>query len=487
MYKKYFVISILTDILAVLMIPIDLFLIQIPEFVMLVFAGLMFGAVVLYFIKVKGKWFSKTVLSMLLIIFLCAALLGSYCNPYWNSVIFKSYSYTSEYNHELSYKEAKSDIDFAMHYIKKDHPLFMQGVPYEIKQQYEKAVDELKSAKTIDTTLLYQKLQNIVSSLNDAHTCVYPYYEEEHYLKYIKARNDAGDNLIKVNDTDLIELLRDKADLYSFEAESWGLRQLKQDLSTLEGLAFLDIPVNSGVNYTYEDSDGNQETASYYKNDFVTYEEYAEYNQIENVQEDTFVYYAVDEEHSLAVLTLNQCNFNEEYSKCLKDMFTEVKDKKIKNVAVDIRNNGGGNSLVANEFIRYLDVNSYSEGSNKWRFGIFNIDSGNEPTPNNKYTDLTFQGDVYVLTSAASFSSAMLFAEFIKDNHLGTIIGEAPGNTPSGYGDIATFRLPHSGLYLQVSTKQFFRADSNSNDILVRPDIECEAGDALDFLYEELE
>ncbi len=44
------------------------------------------------------------------------------------------------------------------------------------------------------------------------------------------------------------------------------------------------------------------------------------------------------------------------------------------------------------------------------------------------YDDLTFNGPVYVLTSANSFRSAILFAQYIKDNLMGTLIGEEPGN-----------------------------------------------------------
>ncbi len=91
-----------------------------------------------------------------------------------------------------------------------------------------------------------------------------------------------------------------------------------------------------------------------------------------------------------------------------------------------------------------------------------------------------------MLTSADTFSSAMMFAEYVKDNGLGKIIGEAPGNAPSGYGDTATFVLPNSRLLVQISTKQFQRADKNTDDIWVSPDIACDADNAMDVLYRVL-
>lgn len=491
MKKQYLLICIVMNLLTLALIPVNLFLTPMVEWMSLLFDCLAIGALVLFVLEGRGKWLSKSILSICLLLTIAISLLGTYCNPYWNSVNFRSYSYTSPFDSELTYKEAKADLDYCLHYVQKNHPLFMEGVPDEIQQRYDEALEDLQQAEQIDVNLLWQKVQYVLSGLHDGHTCAYPNYnyKEEHYLKYIHARNDAGDALVAVNGMELSQLLEEKSDLYCYEVESWGILQLKSDLSTLEGLCFLDIPVDTGITYTYEGPEGVRDTVTYYESDFVIYEEYVELNQIETTSDETepFVSYTIEPERSLAVLTLTECNYNDTYCQCLQDMFTKVKEQGIEHVAVDIRDNGGGNSLVANEFIRYLDVDTYKEGTLKWRLGIFNLDGGTGVTTNSRYEDLTFYGEVYVLTSSGSFSSAMMFAEFIKDNHLGTLIGEAPGNTPSGYGDIAIFRLPKSGLYVQVSTKEFFRADEVTDDILVRPDIECNGKDAMEYLYLELE
>ncbi len=489
MKKRYFVLCIIMNLLALGFIPFNLFLLAVPEWMSLIPDILAAGALVLFFLQGRGKKIWKIILSVLLILTIGISLFGTYCNPYWSSVNFRGCPYSKSYGSELSYAQAKADLDYAMHYIEKDHPLFMDGVPAQVQQRYDKALEELENTETIDVMLVWQKLQYILSGLGDAHTCSYPNlsYKEEHYLRYIQASKDAGDTLVAINGMELAKILEEKSDLYSYEVESWGIRQLKADLSTLEGLQFLGMSLEEGIAYTYEDPEGNLHTEVYYESDFVTYEEYIELYSIDNEAEasaeEAFVYYEIDTERSLAILTLTECNYNEEYRQCLQDMFTEVKAQGIEHVAIDIRDNGGGNSLVINEFIRYLDVDTYRTETDYWRLGSFNLQLGSGVNTNLRYTDLTFQGDVYVLTSAGSFSSAMMFAEYIKDNRLGTIIGEAPGNTPSGYGDTAFFRLPNSGLYVQVSTKEFVRADLETDDILVSPDIGCEADDALEYLY----
>lgn len=491
MKKRYLIICIIMNLLALALIPANLYLITMPEWISLIFDILAAGSLVVFFLKGKGKWLSKSILSILLILTIGISLFGTYCNPYWNSYNFRSFPYSESYDTVLTYEQAKADLDYCLYYVKKDHPLFMNGVPAEVRQRYEKAIEELQQAEQIDVTLVWQKCQNILSVLGDGHTCSYPnsYYGNEHYLKYIKTRRDAGDTLAAVNGMELGQLLEEKSDLYCYEVESWGILQLKSELSTLEGLDFLGIPIESGITYTYESPEGVRDTVTYYESDFVTYEEYIELNQIEDTsdEEASFVSYTIDPERSLAVLTLDECNYNNEYCRCLQDMFTEVKEQGIAYVAVDIRDNGGGNSMVVNEFIRYLDVDTYQVDTCNWRLGIFYPASGSGINQNQRYTDLTFNGRVYVLTSSGSFSSAMMFAEYVKDNQLGILIGEAPGNTPSGYGDVAIFRLPNSGLYVQVSTKEFFRADRETDDILVEPDIACDAEEALEYLYLELE
>jgi hypothetical protein len=469
-------------VLSLAVIALNLFFISIPEFTTLVLSVLMLAALLLLYKKGGGRTASKIIMGIITGVMVLFTLFCAYCNPYWNSLMFRSFEQTKPYNQVLSYKEAKADLDYMMKYLKKDHPLFIRGSSAELQAAYNKALTELRDEEVITVTVINQKLQNILSRLGDAHTASFPRYSDNHYLKHIKSINDQGYDLIRVNGIELKELLKQHSDLYSYEVESWGFRQLKQDLSSFEGLAFIGLDPESGLTYTYKDENGEQYTFTYNEGDFVTWEEYQSYNNITGREKEPFVSYTIDSENSLAVLKLKQCNFNEEYRSCLRAMFTEVKDMGIKNVAVDIRNNSGGSSYVVNDFLKYLDIDSYNIETSKWRFGFFNIGSGTKAFKNKKYENLLFKGNIYLLTSTGTFSSGMMFAEYIKDNKLGTIIGEAPGNTPSGYGDIATFLLPKSKLYVQISTKQFWRADNETADILITPDIECSEDEAMDRL-----
>lgn len=489
MKKKYLLFNILINLIGSAIIIGNLFWFSAPEYITIILAAFIAVALSFYLIKGNGKKSAKIVMGIFSVFSAGLTLFGAYCNPYWNSRSFKEIPYTKEYDAVLTYEEAKEDLDYFMHYLKKDHPMFLDGVPKEIEVQYEQALEELASANQIDVTMLRQKTQNIASILTDAHTYSTGYFENECYLKWIRSHREKGQHLVKVQGLELSELLEQKSDLYCYEVESWGLDRLGQDIDVLQGLSFLGIDVKKGVSYTFVDEDGNEEDVVYKAEDFVTWEEYVEFNQIKEDESDneSFVFYTIDKEKSLAVLTLDSCYYNEEYKSCLKEMFTQVKALGIENVAVDIRENGGGNSLVINEFMRYLDVDTYKTETSKWRLGIFNVPMGDGSAKNRKYSDLTFTGDLYCLTSESTFSSAMMFAEHIKANQLGTLIGEAPGNTPSAYGDIAMFSLPNSGIYVQISTKEFFQADKEATENLVTPDISCDSEEAMEVLSRVLE
>jgi C-terminal processing protease CtpA/Prc len=106
-----------------------------------------------------------------------------------------------------------------------------------------------------------------------------------------------------------------------------------------------------------------------------------------------------------------------------------VKENDIQYIAVDLRDNPGGNSSVADEFIRYLNIEKYYiTGGCDIRYGPFLKKYSKSITKNKQIEDLVFKGKTYVLTSTQTFSSAMMFATILSDNQIGEIIGEIPGH-----------------------------------------------------------
>ena len=72
----------------------------------------------------------------------------------------------------------------------------------------------------------------------------------------------------------------------------------------------------------------------------------------------------------------------------------------------------------------------------------------------------------------------------LQDNGLGKVIGEPSANSVNGYGEIASFYLPNTGLYVQISTKKWYRIDGGNSDEFVMPDYPCESANCFTTLYD---
>ena len=201
-----------------------------------------------------------------------------------------------------------------------------------------------------------------------------------------------------------------------------------------------------------------------------------------------FASYQIDEGNSLGIFTLRSCQNDDFYRETLKSFFTEVKEHSISHVAVDLRNNGGGNSQVINEFLRYLDVNTYSVvGGMDVRYGPVLWRFKRRMNTNRPFEDLLFTGRLFALTSTKTFSSAAMFTVTLLDNNLAEVIGEIPGNMPASYGDILAFQTPNARLIFTISFKYFDRIDGTKAELPLIPHYEVEAAGAVGKLYEIVE
>ncbi len=487
MKKRKLIINLILIILSVAVILFNLFLVDMPRWIGAILMLAIVGSDVWLWVG-KKKLVLNIVMTVVNVLTLIIVFVGAYCNPYWNSISFRKNAdyYCVNYDEVITYEDALRDLDCAMEHLEESHPLFISGLSDDMEALYETARENLKNYERITANILCKEIQQIFSSMGDGHTYIVANFREFHYLKHKYNHDIAGDSLVEINNCSIEELFAEKKGLFSYETESYGINRLKSYLSTAEDLDYLGISLENGVIYTYVTAEGERVDCTYYREDFVTYDEYMTFNNIADTSQENedyeFVSYEIIPECDLAVLVLYSCNYNDQYKECLKTMFTEVKEKGINNVCVDLRDNGGGNSLVANEFISYLDIDTYKSWGQDWRLGPFIIKSKGSTIHNERNKELLFTGNVYALTSVFTYSSAMDFAMLLTDNNLGTIIGEASGNRPGSYGDITIFKLPKSGLVMQVSTKKWYRVDTECLDEFIEPDIKCESSRALDVL-----
>lgn len=459
-----------------------------PEWVTIAAFGAILVACIFMWKRRDGRLWKRIVVSFVCLLVGVICVAGAYMNPYWNSIIMGMDVVQRPADTQLYAAAALQDLDYVMHYLKKVHPAAINGLPQAVRERYAEAVTDIKSQASISLMEFARLLQYVVAPLGDAHTSIsltFSHLDEPHTLSSWAEHEKRGDTLVGINGLTLEEIYDASRNLIIAEADGFGVSQVGRYAQTLEGLRYLGFPVEEGVVYTWERVDGVEREETVTVEDFLTPDQYEELYGEAVTATNSPVHWELDPENSLAILTLDSCVNNQQYKQSLKDMFTAIRDNGIQNLVVDLRENGGGDSSVIDEFMKYINVSSYSTWGTDLRLGPKLLQQPRTTQENERHNDLVFSGNLFVLTSPNTFSSAMMFAELIKDNGFGTIVGESPGNDPNGYGDVTIFRLPNSELLFNVSTKQWHRINSSAEG-LIEPDIPVDAEEAMDELYEIL-
>ena len=332
MKKRFILLLPLTWLVFIGLFYIDKMLTAVPLPVSIAVSLLVVIADLLIIIRIRSGKGLKIPFSILSVLAVAIYnVFGIACNPYWHSNTgYSNRPLPDSYADVLTSQQAIEDLDYMMTFLKKDHPACYGGVPSEVLERYNNVKSELESLDTITVNELCRKTEYVLSCLHDGHTYTFPQYDY-HYLKDSYSDELAGYKTVSVNGLTIDELAKQSADLISYEAESWEITRIRSLYFTLEGLDYLGLD-NTEVTYVFE-KDGQTITRTY------TQEDYALIDEIEiksdNSALQSFVSYKIDEEKSLAIMTLTSCRANSEYNKAVKDMFTEVKEKNIRHVAVD--------------------------------------------------------------------------------------------------------------------------------------------------------
>ena len=138
-------------------------------------------------------------------------------------------------------------------------------------------------------------------------------------------------------------------------------------------------------------------------------------------------------------------NISEENT--IEQLVTEISDSlslnKYENLVVDIRNNTGGNNTLYDPLIEMILQNS----------------------------EINNQENLYVLTSRNTFSAAVNFLDDLRYKTNCTIVGEPAGAGATHYGDAETFALPHSGIFLFLSTREWLANDLSDTLNYIQVDV----------------
>jgi hypothetical protein len=177
---------------------------------------------------------------------------------------------------------------------------------------------------------------------------------------------------------------------------------------------------------------------------------------------------------SIGYIGFYRCNDLERFKTFLNETFQTVKDRRISRLIVDVRENGGGNSSLGDEFMQYISERPFRlyervlvKVSNEvlsWHPDW--IDSSKRkagstyeipeiPLVPLRQNHLRFTGDCILLAGKHTFSSAAAFTSAFRCFDVGPIVGAETGGITVCYGDVYDFTLPHTEFGFGVSWKKF--------------------------------
>ncbi|MEM8567608.1 MAG: S41 family peptidase, partial [Bacteroidota bacterium] len=167
---------------------------------------------------------------------------------------------------------------------------------------------------------------------------------------------------------------------------------------------------------------------------------------------------------------------SDKYYSFLKKSFSKIDESGVKNLIVDLRDNGGGADDYGVEFVTYLadsDFNYFDRIEVTQHYASQNdrVKSENgfhywpEHPGLSKWSpnENRFKGNVYVLINGISFSTTADVASVLFDNGWATFIGQETGGGAYGNtsGHSTSIRLPNSKIVVDLPYWMYFTALKN--------------------------
>ena len=191
------------------------------------------------------------------------------------------------------------------------------------------------------------------------------------------------------------------------------------------------------------------------------------------------------------------------FDKKLESYFAELKDKRVSDLIIDLRANGGGSGYPAEAILQKIAHTPYQqEGGSTIRvsaqFKEFidnlprpiriiakkgmmkhfyqhpigtNVKEENKPTLPKKVKN-SFNGQVYVLIGPNTHSAAMMMANAVEDFDLGILVGRPTKSIPRELSNALPLKTPNAKIAFVVPATLFTRASGDANNYQpVYPDV----------------
>ncbi|HYM59880.1 MAG TPA: hypothetical protein VEZ11_03190 [Thermoanaerobaculia bacterium] len=337
----------------------------------------------------------------------------------------------------------RSDIDYVATELPKSHP---NPFAHTTLAAFQEQLDALKQdVPQLTDAGIAIRLQQAVATMDDAHTEVdtrispttyYPlrvdFFSDGFYVTrtLAEAKPACGAKLVAIDGIGMDEVLARMATVISHENEPWLLARAPVAIARAEVLEALGITLlsdramftfeNGGMRFDLELHPVGLQDANAIFSPPASTDGWPLYVQSPRQ------WYSWDAARGLMYVKYNACreDFGRPFATFAKEILAIADHNLVTNFVVDVRNNSGGNSSVAQPLID----------------GI------------RQRTQL--RGRTWVIIGRETFSSGLLNALDLSNTGC-KVVGESTGGKPNAYGEVVSFKLPNSGITVFHSTRYF--------------------------------
>lgn len=396
----------------------------------------------------------------------------------------------------LSPEQAKFDIGALFYTISEVHPnMYSVAGQISLLSAINRASESITDSISVEE--LYKIAAPIVAMIGDGHTNlffpansvfkrdtkrlpVWMHVESDRTITVDRSLDSimpCGAKVLKINGKATDQIIDELMQYVSGETEHFRLSRLDD----LRPLLHVSMPADSyEIEYV---APGSTETRSY-TFPALTPPEYmsrvpAPKNDNNSGEPYTF---RIDETEQVGIMDFRSFENQDKMKTFADSMFTTLRKRGIRDLIIDIRENGGGASTVGDILLQYFTPKPFIQMEKvliritpttrrlMW-YGDMTPGIYYHVTPEDKFhkplsrEEGFYDGKVWLLTSNKTFSSAGSFAWAAQVFGASTLVGETTGGMNVAYGDVLGYNLPVSGITCGISYKRFWKHNADENDI----------------------
>ena len=414
---------------------------------------------------------------------------------------------------KISKEQAIEDVDSLVYMLCEVHPnVFSMVTPTKFLMQVNAIKQSFRDSLT--TLELYQKVAPLVASVGDGHTSLtFPFNdvfrkETPRFPLMVSVNsNDStittrgalfgvpeGVKIVSINGIGSKEIIQSMMKYVSGERTFFKLTCVNSDF-----LAWFHMLYRANE-YKIEYLENGKLTTKRLRSVSVIEKRNEMSKGLKEVEINNSVHYDILNKKA-ALMNIPSFRSANDIAKVCQTMVADLNRKRIENLIIDVRDNGGGTSMAVDTLLTYIANKPFMQYEKVWA-KITPTTQTMTRRPYNKgcffgvneekiqpISDETkrFKGKVWVLMNHHTFSAAASFVWTIKAFKIGTLVGEEAGGMNVAYGDVVSYALPHSKLHLGISFKRFWLYGADETNIHgALPDILAESDNALKVVLDKI-